>query len=135
MRSATIESQIEAFVLESEDIAFLRAEFASLGGRSQVGIALRGLSQRGLIVKVGHGIYAKARKSSISGNPVPATDLLSIGFEALRKLGIEAGASRAMKDLSEGRSTQVPMRQAISVDRPVGRKIGFGSQSIAFERR
>lgn len=135
MRNATIESRVEAFVLGSEGVAFLRAEFAPLGGRSQVGMALRGLAQRGLIVKVGHGIYAKARTSSISGNTVPAADLLSIGFEALRKLGIEAEASRAMKDLSEGRSTQVPMRQAISVDRPIGRKIGFGSQSIAFEKR
>jgi hypothetical protein len=87
-----------------------------------------------VVVRVGHGIYARARKSSLSGNPVPSADLLSIGFEALRKLGIDADAGSAMKALAEGRSTQVPMALAIAVGRPVGRKIGFSRQSIAFER-
>ncbi len=41
----------------------------------------------------------------------------------------------AIEALAEGRSTQVFMTLAIAVGRPVGRKIGFGRQSIAFERR
>ena len=135
MRQPTTESRVEAFVLGVEGVAFLRAEFAGLGSRSQVGRSLRELVRRGQLVRVGLGIYARARKSSLTGNTVPAADLLSIGFEALRKLGIDADASRAMKDLSEGRSTQVPMALAIAVGRPVGRKIGFGRQSISFERR
>lgn len=114
---------------------FLRSEFASLGGRSQVGAALWGLVRRGLIVKVGIGLYVRARKSTLSGNPVPVADLLSIGFEALRKLGIDARDGGDMRALLEGRSTQVPMASIISVDRPVVRKIGLGRKKIVFERR
>ena len=133
--SCGIESKAEAIVLDGEGVVFLRSEFSKLGSRSQVGRALRELASRGVVVKVGHGIYAKARKSSLSGNPVPTADLISIGFEALRKLGIDADFSSAMKVLFKGRTTQVPMALAISVDRHVGRKIGFGHQRIAFERR
>ncbi len=133
MEKPTVRGRIEARLLASGEQAFVRADFEGFGSPRQVGRVLRELSDAGMIVRVGLGIYAKARKSTLTGRPVPAADLLSIGFEALRKLGIDARASRAMKALSDGRSTQVPMVLAIAVDRPVGRKIGFGSQSIVFE--
>jgi hypothetical protein len=132
MRSPAIKSRVEAFVLASEGLVF---QVRALGGRSQVGSALRQPIRNGVLVKVGHRIYARARASSLSGNPVPAADLLPIGFETLRKLGVGAEVGRDMRALMEGRSTQVPMALIISVDRPVGRGIGFGRKNIAFERR
>ena len=65
-----------------------------LGSPRQVGRALQELSRQRAIVRVGRGIYAKARKSSLTGGLVPAADLLSISFEVLLKLGINAEVRR-----------------------------------------
>jgi len=135
MAKPTIEQQAAELVRMSPHAALLRREFDGLGGRSQVGKALRNLITNGVIVRVGLGIYAKARRSSLTGNSIPDAQLLSIGFDALRKLGIDAQESQAMRAYSSGKSRQMPMALAISVERPVGRKITFGPKSIVFERR
>jgi len=134
MGKFTVRDRVAASLRSSKANAFVRGDFERFGGYRQVSRALKELAGEGLLVKVGHGVYARARKSSLSGNAVPAADLLSIGVEALGKLGVKAGESRAMRALSERRSTQVPMALALSVDKRVTRKIGFGKRSITYDR-
>lgn len=42
---------------------FLRKDFESLGGYKQVGRALNQLTEEGILIKIGYGLYAKARKN------------------------------------------------------------------------
>jgi hypothetical protein len=50
---------------------FLRADFDDLGGYDQVGRALRQFIREGRLVRVGQGLYARARPSMTSGEAVP----------------------------------------------------------------
>lgn len=63
----------------------LRRELAGLGSASQVTEALKALQARGVIVRIGTGVYAKTRRSSVTGKTIPAGTLEKLGLEALRK--------------------------------------------------
>lgn len=131
----TIQERIEAMITRSPSPVFLRKDFAKFGGYDQVGRALRGVVKKGMLVRSGQGIYAKARKSSLSGNPVPVVPLQELGLRALAKLGVKAQLGSAARAYNEGRTTQIPMRPVLDVGRSrVTRKIGFGSQTLQYER-
>lgn len=49
---------------------FLRADFVDLGSEAQLSRALRNLVDEGAVVKIGVGIYAKAKRSALSGKPM-----------------------------------------------------------------
>lgn len=89
----------------------------------------------GTLVRVGHGLYAKARPSSISGCPVPVDTLQNLALDIMKKLGIQADLGRDARALREGKSTQVPMTIVISVrNGRVRRKIGFGGREVIYEK-
>jgi len=131
----TIQERIESSLARSEAMVFLRSEFDRFGGYDQVGRALRAIVAKGLLVRAGYGIYAKARKSSLTGNPVPVVPLVEVGLAALSKLGVDAGVGPAAKAYRDGRSTQMPMRDVVSVGGSrVTRRIGFGGKVVRYER-
>lgn len=134
MEKATVKERISASLMSSKDGVFLRNEFNRFGDYRQVSRAVKDLADDGLIVRVGYGVYARAIKSPLSGMPVPKEALVTIGLEAMRKMGIKADIGTNERALSDGRSTQVPMRPVISVGKSrVRRKLGFGKRTIAYE--
>lgn len=135
MQAATTQVRIESSISSSLEVVFLRREFNRFGGYDQVGRALRCMIAKGLLVKAGYGIYVKARKSSLTSNPVPVEPLASIGAVALAKLGVDARPSSAAADYAAGRTTQMPMADALCIGKArVSRKIGFGSKSLRLDR-
>ena len=86
------------------------------------------------MIRVGYGVYARTRKSSMSGNMIPCAPVILIGLEALEKLGVAVDLGKEARANRDGLSTQVPMLPIISVGRSrVRRKIGFQSSSIIYE--
>lgn len=67
----------------------LRSELAELGGSSQLSSALRSLIQDGKLLRLGSGIYAKARKDSL-GHVHLAGKPEQIVKEVFKKLGDKA---------------------------------------------
>ena len=135
MPTITLQERIESSLSRSGAKVFLRKEFDRFGGYDQVGRALRGVIAKGLLVKAGYGVYVKARKSSLTGNPVPVEPLVSIGIAALAKLGVDARPSEAAADYMAGRSTQMPMAEELRVGKArVSRKIGFGPKTLRLDR-
>ena len=49
---------------------FVRADFMTFGSPAQVGRALTELQSQGVLVKLGVGVYAKAKPSVLSGKPI-----------------------------------------------------------------
>jgi hypothetical protein len=49
--------------------AFVRAAFDDFGGYDKVGRALRTLLRKRELIKVGQGLYARVRTSSLPANP------------------------------------------------------------------
>lgn len=114
--------------------AFVREDFLDLGGYDQVGRALRELVRRGTLLRVGYGIYGKARNSSVTGKPVPTRPLIAIATEGLRKLGYRVSPGEAARAYREGRSTQVPARQALDLGgRRISRTIRLGRDRVFYE--
>ena len=135
MTGMTIQERIESSLARSKATVYLRSEFGKFGSHDQVGRALRAIVAKGLMVKAGYGVYAKARKSSLTGNPVPVVPLAEVGLSVLSKLGVDAQMGTAFKAYMEGRSTQVPMHNVVNVGRSrVTRKIGFGWKVVSYER-
>jgi len=129
----TLEGKMIARISRKKSNILLREDFNDLAGYDQVGRALQSLVQKEKLVKIGYGLYAKARVSTLTGKVMPAAPLPDLAKSALKRLGVTTGKTEAEKDYQTGRSTQVPTGRMISVDKRVSRKIGFNEASISYE--
>jgi hypothetical protein len=71
MKPETLETKLLNRIERKRGDVFLRADFEDLGGYDQVGRALRKIEREGRLVRVGRGLYARARPSLTTGEPVP----------------------------------------------------------------
>ena len=112
----------------------LRAELADLGSPTQVSEALKSLQKRGVLVRIGTGVYAKTRKSSVTGATIPAGSLDTLAVEALKKLGTNVSASKAAVQYNSGGTTQIPGQFVANTGtRRMSRKIEVGGRTVAYE--
>ena len=133
MKPETLEERLLKRIDRKRGDVFLRADFDDLGGYDQVGRALRKIVSEGRLVRVGQGLYARARPSMTNGEPVPVGGLNALK-EALRRVGVETLPSRLEREYNAGRTTQVPTGRVVGVTRRVRRKVGYGGFSLSFER-
>ncbi|MHB1563864.1 MAG: DUF6088 family protein [Leptospirillum sp.] len=136
MGQVPLMEQIQKRISRSKSNVFIRKDFMGLGGYDQIGRALRSLVADGKLVKVGYGVYVKAKPTRFPGVTIPVVDLLTIGMEAMRKLGIRAEYGRALRRYNEGKSTQIPGKTVIDVKGSrITRRIGLGGENIVrYER-
>lgn len=73
----------------------LRMDIATLGGHSQVSVALDELMRKGVIVRMGIGIYAKASRHPVTGVVTPVANLETLAVEVLQRLGVSASVQVA----------------------------------------
>jgi len=124
---------VQAISVAKTDV-FLRQDFSALGSTSQVTRVLRLLIDNGVIVRISLGVYARAKLSVLTGNPIPAQPIYVLAPEALRRLGIEPRPSRLVRDYNEGKSTQLPAESRINIGKKrTKRKIGFGRSQTKYE--
>ena len=113
---------------------FLRADFAHMGSEAQLSRALRELVGGGTIVKLGVGVYAKAKPSVLSGKPIPVCPIEVLAPQALKRLGVRTFPSRMVATYNAGDTTQLPASVVINTgNRRIARKLGFGRQFIQYE--
>jgi hypothetical protein len=133
MKPETLETKILKRIDRKRGDVFLRADFSDLGGYDQIGRALRELVRRDYLVKVGQGLYARARKSSVGGRPVPAKGLATL-TEALERVGVTTVPTRLEQAYNAGQTTQVPTGRVVGVTGRVRRRIGYNGVFLSFER-
>ena len=130
----TLEERIEMSLRRSASKVFVRKDFDKFGGYDQVGRALRGVINKGLLIKAGYGVYVKAKTSTLTGKPIPVVPLIEVGLEALTKLGVKPALGTAAQDYRDGKTTQMPMSAVLNVGSSrISRRIGFGKKSIRYE--
>lgn len=128
-----VERMKRAIALRKDDV-FLRAEFADMASVAQVSRALRDLIEAGILVKLGVGVYAKAKKSVLSGNPIPVRPLGVLAPQALEKMGVKLFVSPAVAAYNAGNTTQIPVGNVINTGtRRISRKLVFGQQRVTYE--
>lgn len=113
---------------------FLRADFDTLGSYDAVGRALRQLTDKGRLVQIGYGLYAKAEESPFTGRPAPVVGINKLATEALARLGKSAQPSSANTAYNRGASTQVPTGRTVAVRDRIVRRIGYDGNYVTFER-
>lgn len=130
-----LEERIKRSIAQRKDVVFVRKEFDQFGSQSQVSRALKQLVSEGKLVKLGVGIYAKAKPSVLSGKPIPVRPVDVLAPDALKKLGVEVGPSRLTEAYNTGKSTQIPAGTVFNVgQRRISRKISFGGRGIKYEK-
>jgi len=134
MTPDTLETRLLARIERKRRNVFLRADFDDLGGYDQVGRVLRQLVREGRLLKLGYGLYTRARPSLIDGKPTPVKAVSDLAAEALGRIGIETAPTRLQDDYNAGRTTQVPTGRVIGVRSRVRRKISYNGIPLSFER-
>jgi hypothetical protein len=111
--------------------AFSQADFADLGSRSAVDIALHRREKEGLIRRVIRGIYDYPRHSKPLRGPV-SPDIDKVAHALARKFGWRIQPDGATAQNLLGLSTQVPARVVYLSDGP-NRSYTVGKTSLTFE--
>ena len=131
--SDILEKRIQYRIKKSKDFVFMLPDFLDLSDRDQVMRALRKLISKKLIMKVGQGVYVKAKESKLTGKIIPQIDLTEIGKAVAEKLNIKVLPSRYDLWYNEGKTTQVPSGKVIAIKGTILRKIGFNGVYITYE--
>ncbi len=130
----TIKERVLLRTKLSKKEVFLRGDFANISGYDQVGRALKQLVRSGFMVKIGQGLYTKARASAVTGEPTIA---VRGGFKravqiALQRLNVKYSIGSAVKDYNSGKTTQIPANLTLQIARGFTRKIEFKKLKVNF---
>lgn len=130
-----LEQRMQRAITCHKDVVFVRADFATMASKAQVSRVLRKLVAHGVIVKLGVGVYAKAKKSVLSGIAIPVQPVEVLAAVALRKLGVVVYPSQHTQAYNAGATRQIPAGNVFNTGRRrIARKLGFGKQMIVYEK-
>ncbi|GBL06328.1 DUF6088 family protein [Glaciecola sp. KUL10] len=129
----TINRRVQTRVKRSKGSVFLRSDFKDIADYDQVGRALRELVREGLLIKIGYGLYARARINRITGNVMADNPSGPDGvvIEAMEKLGVEYQLDDLSRMNLSGDITQIPAKvKIIPKSTRFTRKIAIGTQFV-----
>ena len=132
----TLRGRVEARIARNRADVFLTRDFADLGGEDQVIRALRTLVGEKRLVKLGYGVYARAKASSLSGRPMLDSPIgfQGVAQQALTKLGAKWQPTEAQLAFREGRSTQVPANPAVRIKGRFSRTLQYQGRKLVVAR-
>jgi hypothetical protein len=106
----TAANQIFQKVKRSRRYVFERKDFDGIASYDQIGRSLNQLIDKGEIMKLGYGLYTKARVNSLTGRLMPTnpggTDALM--REILKMKGVDFEMDSLSLQSFSGESTQIP---------------------------
>ncbi|MAN52152.1 MAG: hypothetical protein CMG77_09805 [Marinimicrobium sp.] len=130
----SLKSKVKYRISRSSGTVFTPGDFFDLSGRDQVGRALRQLVAEQELIRFGQGLYAKAKRSSLTGKLIPEKPLPELAREALsNKLKVQVLSARDLERYNNGESTQVPTGRVIAVKGRVSRKMAYDGKSIKYQ--
>lgn len=115
-------------VQKRSGVVLFRADVSRLGGSTQVGAALRALTNDGMLIRLGEGIYAKASRDS-SGKVILAATIHVVLSEVLQKLGVDGNV------VSTERDGAIERLVVDAPNRKIERHLEVGSVSIEIVTR
>lgn len=118
---------------------FTRSELTNdLSNKEQLRLnrALRAFIAQGHILKISHGLYAKAELMELPNGetlPMLKDSFESIAMEALNKLGIKWELGAAIQEYNRGETTQIPAVFSVQLKSRFRGQIAAEGRSIIFE--
>lgn len=134
--ATTLKKRVETRIARKKSDVFLPKEFRDLGGNDQVLRALRALTREKRLVRLGYGVYARAKESRLTGRAILASPngFSGVARQALDKLGVEWEPTNAERAYNEGRSTQIPVNPVVNVKGRFSRQLRYGSSELVLGR-
>jgi len=128
----TIASKVTTRINRSKRYVFDRADFADIAGYDQVGRVLKKLVDNGQLLRIGYGLYTKARENRITGKLMPASPAGADGviLEAIEKLGVDYKFVEFSQRSINGESLQIPATLKIITNNRFKRKIVVNNSAI-----
>jgi hypothetical protein len=125
MKSRILKNRIAIKIRRSNRQVFIRSDFKKIGEYDQVGRALRNLEAEGQLMRIGYGVYAKARPNPFTGKPMLAAEggFEQVARETLKRLKVNYELSDAVKSYQNG-SSQIPINTQFVISDRFSRKIG-----------
>lgn len=129
----TILQKVQTRVKRSKRSVFLRSDFQDIADYDQVGRALRLLVADNSLLKIGYGLYVRARTNRITGDVMPDNPAGADGvmIEAMEKLGVSFEFDKLSQMNMLGKSAQIPAKVSINpTSSRFKRKIVVGNQRV-----
>lgn len=125
--------QINQKLKRSRRYVFERKDFEDIASYDQIGRALNQLIKQGELIKIGYGLYTKARTNSLTGRLMPSnpggTD--AILREILKMKGINFEIDSLSLQSLSGNSTQIPSSVQYKWDpKQFNRKLTIGNHIL-----
>ncbi|WP_295899500.1 DUF6088 family protein [uncultured Vibrio sp.] len=122
----------------SNRYVFERKDFANCASYGQVGRVLKKLVEKGVLLKIGYGLYTKSRLNSLTKKPMPTnpggTD--AIMREILKMRGVEFELDAMSQKSIIGLSTQIPANVQLYWDpKHFNRYIKVGNKVLNNQRK
>ena len=134
MALLTVKERMARSIARRKGEVVVRSDFEAMGSASQISRALKELLKDGKIVRLGYGVYAKAKPSIFSGKPGTRVSLEEITAELMQKLGMDIRVGSAAAEYASARTTQIPVWATFNTGkRRLSRKIGVGIRLVRFE--
>jgi hypothetical protein len=111
----------------------LREDLTVLGSYRQISRALNRLIQKQQLIKIGFGLYAKAKPSHYIDDAILREPLATVATQALDRLGVKWELGQALQDYNAGRSQQVPIKFIVRLKSRLRRELAVGMRQITFE--
>ncbi|MHB2054109.1 DUF6088 family protein [Pantoea dispersa] len=128
----TIKARMQSRLKRSKRYVFTRDDFNDLAGYDQIGRVLRELVNEGQLLKVGYGVYTKARKNAITGKVMPAAPggSAAVVIETLERLKVDYRLVGASDAYNSGKTTQIPASMQIKTSSRFKRTLSVGSSKL-----
>ncbi|CDH05547.1 conserved hypothetical protein [Xenorhabdus bovienii str. oregonense] len=128
----TTKARIQLRLKRSKRYVFTRDDFKDLAGYDQIGRALRELVKEGQLLKVGYGVYTKARQNAITGKLMPAAPggSAAVVIEALERLKVDYRLVGATNAYNSSKSTQIPASLEIKTSPRFKRTLSVGNSKL-----
>lgn len=128
----TTKDRIQFRLNRSKRYVFIRSDFEDIAGYDQIGKVLRKLVKEGQLLKVGYGVYTKARKNVITGKLMPASPggSAAVIIEVLDRLKVDYLLVGATSAYNSGESTQIPASLEIKTSPRFKRRLSVGNSLL-----
>ncbi len=120
-------------IKRSRRYVFERKDFDGFASYDQIGRALRQLVKQGELIKLGYGLYTKARMNSLTGRPMPTNPGGSDALmrEILKMKGVDFEMDSLSLQSLSGESTQIPFSVQYSWNpKQFNRKLAVGNRVL-----
>lgn len=137
MARLSLERQLESKIFRCwKRNVFTRKDFVTLGDYDQIGRALLNLTREAKLIRLGYGLYAKARTNRINGLAMIAAEggFDQVAKEALDLLGVKWKPSIAEQNYNAGFTTQIPVNTQVLINDRFNRTIATDNCKLQVQR-